>query len=336
LETNTTPTTRGLSPLGQGAHALIKAGYPVFPLADLANAPRPNCRDCKHDRCDHPPQQCPCPTNGHPCHSFYAATRNPDLATHWWTRWPQANIGIPAGERTGLVIVDIDTAHPDETPPPPWNAVTGISDGWDTLAALAERAHAPLPWFDNVTVQTPSTGKWGARGCHIWFTWTGDPIPSSAGRIGWKVDIRANGGFAIAPPSRRAEGPYQRTNGRIIQPLPPWLASLAAPPPPPPRRAVQPPEPGNKGERYAAAALASAVTIITNSGTRNVDLNAQAFGIGSLVGAGLLNHDYAEQALIDAATDAGLPHTEATYVTRRSLTQGARNPRQLAERTPQR
>lgn len=321
MDTNT--TTRG--DLATGAHNLAQAGYPVFPLADGANAPRHGCNNCRGDRCDHPPQQCPCHNNGDPCHAFYAATLNPDLITHWWTRWPNANIGIPAGTPTRLVIVDLDLPKNGETPTPPWNAVPGVTDGWDTLAVLAERAKVELP-TETVTVATPSGGT------HLWFTWDGPPIPSSAGRLGWKVDIRANGGFAIAPPSRRPDGPYQRTHGRVPQRLPEWIAALAMPTPPPPRRHITAPEPGDRGEKYAAAALASACTIISQSGTRNVDLNAQAFGLGTLVGAGILNHDYALEALIDAATDAGLPYSEATYTARRSLTQGARQPRQLAER----
>jgi hypothetical protein len=324
--TTHTPPSPALSDLGQMAHNLHTAGYPLFPLADGTNTPRHGCNNCRGDRCDHPPQQCPCHPQGGICHSFYAATRNPDLITHWWTRWPDANIGIPTGPTTGLTIVDLDTPKPGETPTPPWNAIPGIADGWDTLAVLAERAHTTLP-TTTVTVQTPSGGT------HLWFTWNGPPIPSSAGRLGWKVDIRAAGGFAIAPPSHRPDGTYHRTHGTTLQPLPEWIAHLAIPAPPPPRRKPTPPEPGNRGEKYAAAALASACTIISQSGTRNVDLNAQAYGIGSLVGAGLLNHDYCLDALIDAATDAGLPHTEAVYTARRSLAQGARQPRELADRS---
>jgi hypothetical protein len=321
--------TLTITSLKATALALIAQNYPVFPLADLANTPRRGCAPCSSPRCDHPPQACPCHQQGMICHSFYAASSDPALVSHWWDRWPNANIGIPAGVQSGLVIVDIDVASEGELPPPPWNAISGVSDGWDSLAVIAERAGAPLP-LDTVRVQTPSVGKWGARGGHFWFKWDGPPIPSSAGRVAWKVDIRANGGYAVAPPSRRRDGAYERICGRTILRLPIWLASLALPPPLPPRKRASAPMPsGDKGERYAAGALASAVSIIAGSGTRNVDLNAQAFSIGGLVGAGILEADYAEQVLVDAALDAGLPEREATYHARRGLAQGALHPRQI-------
>ena len=36
------------------------------------------------------------------------ATRDPDLIRRWWTQWPEANIGILTGVKSGLVVIDID------------------------------------------------------------------------------------------------------------------------------------------------------------------------------------------------------------------------------------
>ena len=60
------------------------AGYPVFPIA---------------------------PRGKHPLtkHGFKDATIDADTIRKWWQRWPDANIGIPTGDASGLYVVDADT-----------------------------------------------------------------------------------------------------------------------------------------------------------------------------------------------------------------------------------
>ena len=37
------------------------------------------------------------------------ATTDPRKIYMWWNRYPGANIGIPTGERSGILVVDHDT-----------------------------------------------------------------------------------------------------------------------------------------------------------------------------------------------------------------------------------
>jgi len=95
-----------------------------------------------------------------------------------WTGWPDANIGVLTG--SGVVVVDVD---PDK-------------GGAASLAAL-EREHSPLPIGPTVLT--------GGGGRHLYFA-VHRPIRNSAGRLGSGLDIRAEGGFIVVPPSRHASG----------------------------------------------------------------------------------------------------------------------------------
>jgi hypothetical protein len=39
------------------------------------------------------------------------ATTEEATIRQWWTRWPDANIGIATGAVSGLVVLDIDSRH---------------------------------------------------------------------------------------------------------------------------------------------------------------------------------------------------------------------------------
>src|SRR3954453_14150075 len=39
---------------------------------------------------------------------FHDATSSAPVVHHWWPRTPDANIGLPTGASTGILVVDID------------------------------------------------------------------------------------------------------------------------------------------------------------------------------------------------------------------------------------
>ncbi|MBF0182274.1 MAG: toprim domain-containing protein [Magnetococcales bacterium] len=88
---------------------------------------------------------------------------------------------------------------------------------------------------------------------------------------------------------------------------------------------------GGRGQgRYAEAALNSACNAIINgAGGRNVTLNKEAFGLGQLVGGGLLDRAEAEQRLTDAAQQAGLDPAEIRATLRSGLEKGIASPREI-------
>ena len=118
------------------------------------------------------------------------ATTDQAQILKWWTKWPDANIGVATG--SGLVVTDLD--GPAEI---------------EKLRSIAA-PHGGLP--ETLVAQT-------ARGFHIYL---GGDWPTTK-----KVDgllVRGTGGFVIAPPSLHASGiRYLWAKDVPIAPMPPWF-----------------------------------------------------------------------------------------------------------------
>ena len=131
---------------------------------------------------------------------------SPGQVGAWWRRWPDANVGIVTGVVSGLAVVDVDPRN----------------DGDRTLDEL-EAGYGPLP--DTVVSLT------GGGGEHLWFEVGDRPVPSVV--LGDGVELKAEGGMVVAPPSRHVSGgTYRWLNGagpdrHRFAPLPDWIAHLA-------------------------------------------------------------------------------------------------------------
>lgn len=139
-------------PLPVAARELAQAGVAVFPCV--------------------PGGKTPIVASG-----FRRATTDPRQVAQWWRWQPSANIGIPTGAVSGLVVIDVD--------------VHGV-DGYEAYARAARAGLIPAPL---ATVTTPTGGQ------HAYF-------PAIPGRVqcSWAVgkagvDCRGDGGYVIAPPS---------------------------------------------------------------------------------------------------------------------------------------
>lgn len=153
-------------PLPHAAARLASAGVPVFPCAPRDKVPL--IRDGR---------------------GFHDATINLRQVEAWWRRFPNANIGVPTGTASGLVVVDVD--------------VHG-TNGYDALNR-ADREGLVAGW--EFLVRSPTGGL------HLYY-------PAGAGQRSWQagnagIDFRGDGGYIVAPPSRRMiDGetvPYQIT-----------------------------------------------------------------------------------------------------------------------------
>ena len=271
------------------------------------------------------------------------ATTNPARIRRAWARAP-FGIGIACGP-SGLVVLDLDRPKPDSVRPPEWDR-PGITDGADALAALAED-HGVEPPLETFSVLTGSGGE------HLYFTTPkGVKIKNSAGRIGWLVDVRAEGGYVVAAGSTVRGRRYQASEAPVA-PLPTWLTALlterevpspddgadqralepdgARGPGRPPRRADFAPllDVVSRRSAYTAAALRGELdrVLAARPGHRNHALNAAAFALGQLVGGGLLPEGLATAALAEASAAIGLPASEAHRTIRSGLTAGSRCPR---------
>lgn len=229
-----------------------------------------------------------------------------DQIAAWWRRWPGAGIALRTGGATGLVVLDVDPAH----------------GGDETLEALT-RAEGALP--ATLAVAT------GGRGRHYYFSAPGAKLGNDAGRaLGPGLDVRADGGIVIAPPTRHLSGRrYEWADGPLA-PLPAWIAARlerAAPPPMAPDRAV--PELSAGASRYGAAALAEEGAAVARAaeGSRNHTLNRAAFRMGQLVSGGELASTEAIDYLLSCAIAAGLSEAEARATIGSGLAAGHQSPR---------
>jgi len=235
---------------------------------------------------------------------LHAATLDGGQVTSWWRRWPAANVAVVTGARSGLLVIDVDGAA-----------------GEATLHQL-ETAHAPLP----ATRQQRTGG-----GRHLLFAHPGRPVPNSAGKLGEGVDVRGDGGFIVAAPSRHHTGAvYTWTHPLPVAPTPGWLLNLLDPPTAAPAAPAVVPVGEGVRSRYARAALAREADRVraAQPGGRNATLNAAAFALGTLVGAGTLTDADVHAALLPAAAAAGLAEREARATIASGLSAGAARPRQ--------
>jgi hypothetical protein len=111
------------------------------------------------------------------------ATMDAELIRAWWARWPAANVGIRTGLVSGLVVVDVDPRH-------------GGDDGFADL----ETRHGALP-------ESPLAHT-GGGGSHLFLAHPGvRPVTCRTNLGGFPgVDLKADGGYVVAPPSRHGSG----------------------------------------------------------------------------------------------------------------------------------
>lgn len=252
------------------AVAAARAEWPVFPLLPGTKRPRPELTEWES-----------------------RATLDIDCIRRWWTRHPADNIAIATGP-AGLVVIDLDLAHADEPRPVELRDARG---GMDVFAALAARHdYAPGSTW---TVSTASGGR------HLYFRApeVGGPWRNTAGRIGWHIDTRAQGGYVLAAGSIVDGRPYHLIHDSPPIELPTWLSDcLEAPAPPAPVRGDVP-----KAWGYGAAALAGEVQRVLDApvGQRNAALNRAAWNLARHIATGVLDRADVEAALQTAGEAAG-------------------------------
>lgn len=182
----------------------LRLGLPIFPVHGL----RGKVCDCGNVDC-HSPGKHPYTPQG-----LKDASNEEGIIREWWLRWPNANIGMPTGERSGIFVMDID-----------------LPDGETSLATLIETNGAtPI-----TPIQTTGSG-----GRQFFFAYPYEPIVrNSASKIGVNIDIRGEGGYVVLPPSWHITGrSYKWGDDTKIGNLdladaPDWLIKLAASAPEP-------------------------------------------------------------------------------------------------------
>lgn len=199
----------------------------VFPLRPGSKRPMANCPHCKAGHAA--PTACRCLTSERPCHGLLAASTDQELIRQWWTRTPRAGVGIATGP-SGLVVLDLDR-KPKPPAPAAHDVPSPVGDGLEALDALTIAAGAA--WPTTLTVATSSGGR------HLYFRTPAElEVPSDAtGRVGHQIDVRAQGGYVLAPgttittPPENTAGTYSRISATTeIAELPDWLRPRVTPP----------------------------------------------------------------------------------------------------------
>ena len=170
------------------------------------------CHSVREGQCSCRDRECTGPGK-HPRtrHGFYDATTDPEQLQTWWQRWPDANVGVRTGRESGLAVLDIDPER----------------GGEETLAELIA-VHRPLP----ETVESLT----GGGGRHIYFAYPPDPPGTWPRELGPGIDLKADGGYIVVPPSTHLTGrQYEwavssRLKVVCVAPLPPWVLELLAGP----------------------------------------------------------------------------------------------------------
>jgi hypothetical protein len=233
-------------------------------------------------------------------HGVKDATCNRARILAWWTRHPQANIGLATGHR--FDVLDVDGPQ-------------GVQAIRDLAATHGFQSSGPL-------VRT------GGGGWHFYLAPTG--LGNVRPRDLEHVDWRGWGGYVVAPPSRHASGhPYQWAPGRDFDTPPGQVPAVLLerlqphhrqrPPGP-----VQLPAVGDgAGGRYARAALAEELARVAAApvGQRNRQLWESTRNLYNLVAAGALDPHEVDQELLAAAERCGLLAEEPRQ-TRRTLASG--------------
>ncbi len=174
------------------ALSLASAGFRVFPMHEPTFDGR-GCT-CNKTKCRNPGKH---PRVGG---GFKSASTDEPKIRSLWNRYPTANIGIATGNISNLLVIDVDSRN-------------GGDESFDHLLVEAGEL-----WPQTRTVVT-------GNGVHYWFRCPDVEIASSAGALGLGIDVRAEKGCVVAPPSlhkcgRRYE--FVDADTHIVQ-MPDWL-----------------------------------------------------------------------------------------------------------------
>jgi hypothetical protein len=296
--------------LRDAALGYASRGIPVLPL----HYPLPHHGDLQPIPGDQPPPAkagCSCrdPSCGQPAkhplgslvpHGVKDATTNRARVLAWWTRHPQANIGLATGHRFDVLDVD----------------------GPAGAQAIRELATTRGLHSSGPLVHT------GGGGWHFYLvpTGLGNVHPTGLDHVDW----RGRGGYVVAPPSRHTSGhPYQWVAGRDLG-TPPGLVPVVLLDRLRSRQFQRPTGPAQHpaagdgpSDRYARAALAEELdrVAIAPVGQRNRQLWESTRNLYNLVATGALDHRQVDQGLLRAAERCGLLAEEPRQ-TRRTLASG--------------
>ena len=205
---------------------------------------------------------------------FKNASTDPDVISEWWSRWPDALIGVPTGQR--FVVIDMDLQHVE-----------------------AQR------WHHENRARLPLTRKHTTRsgGHHLLFK-PHDLIKCTVGRLHSHVDTRGHGGFIIWWPACGLEVQH----ASVLAPIPDWILKVLSQP-----EYVAPPTTSPTTPEIAARQIEGIVRTIAGApdGQRNSITFWGGCRLAEMASAGLIGRNTAIALAVEAASRTGLSRIEA-------------------------
>ncbi|MBQ9212134.1 MAG: bifunctional DNA primase/polymerase [Clostridia bacterium] len=112
------------------------------------------------------------------------ATQDPERIREWWTRWPDAGVGVVTGKKSGgLAVIDLDE-HPEDG-----RRGVELLEAWER-----ENGYLPETW----------TAITGSGGRHLFFRLR-DPMKRQQHLYNSQVDFQTDGALVILPPTVHAK-----------------------------------------------------------------------------------------------------------------------------------
>lgn len=235
-------------------------------------------------------------------HGLKEASQDPATLEAWWRSCPEAGVGILAPE--GVLVLDVDQG-----------------EAWEAL-------RRDFPALEAAPRQKTPKG-----GVHLFLRLPEGVKLSASVRAIPGVDLRGMGrAYVVAAPTRLKDGRGYAWEVPLVPPeelpLVPQGLLLKLLPPPPPREAWTPVE-GASPKRLRALLEAYAAQVArTPEGQRHNTLIRYAVAAGGLIPHGLDPRE-AEEALVGAALEAGLPEKEARAAVEWGLEKGKERPLNL-------
>lgn len=189
---------RAQRPMVEYALEYRRLGYPVFPVCT------PRMGRHRHYKRGSGWYECPKDRIGKQplirWKNFQTRLPTTREIREWWTRWPDANIGMATGEFSDVIVLDCDSGE-------------------------ARRLALEKGGID----QTPAVWTGTPGGTHFWLAHPGRRVKNFVKDIPG-TDFRGDGGYVLLPPSVHRTGAVYRwvenTVGMEPAPVPAWLDQL--------------------------------------------------------------------------------------------------------------
>lgn len=292
-----------MSPLLPAALEYARRGWQVFPVHGIHNA---RCT-CGRGDCSSPGKH---PLVGR---GVRDATTEEGAIRVWWKHWRLANVAIATGSASGVIVIDVD-----------------VPEGERSLELLEDMGPGLLTTLSAIT---------GSGGRHLYFRAPEHQLGNAVGTLPGVdrelpgIDLRAEGGYVLAPPSLHISGgryTWCELDAELAD-VPSWLRQVR-------RESIAyvaaPATFTGDGSAYGLAVLSGELDRlrVAPTGRRNHTLNQAAFSVARVVAGGELLEPPARSALLAEALCIGLTEHESLLTIDSAFAAGSRSPRSAPHR----